>query len=107
MDMSGAFNVVVLTFHLFICLGTVCATEMANRFCPTSGESGSILMVKRSGYPSGSGFVAEGILSFIKGCDELTFAAANTTTNAVHQRQCMHLTAMLVLQSWAAGWSEA
>ena len=69
-------------FHLQISfLGTVCATEMANRFCPTSGESGSLLMVKRSGYPSGSGFVAEGILSFIKGCDELTFGAANVTTN--------------------------
>ena len=65
----------------FIMLGTVCATELANRFCPTSGESGSLLMVKRSGYPSGSGFVAEGILSFIKGCDKLTFGAANVTTN--------------------------
>ena len=81
------FNIVVVntldfsTFQNLSCLGTVCATEMANRFCPTSGESGSILMVKRSGYPSGSGFVAEGILSFIKGCDELTFAAADPDTN--------------------------
>ena len=43
--------------------GTVCATEIQKEFCPTSGESGSPLMVK----DSQSRYVASGLKSFIKG----------------------------------------
>ena len=42
--------------------GTVCATEKQREFCPTSGESGSPLMVT----DGGGRVVAEGIHSFIK-----------------------------------------
>ena len=58
--------------HQIKCLqnsGTVCAKEATRFFCPTSGDSGSILMTENSN----SRFEAEGILSFIKGCDELFF----------------------------------
>ena len=42
--------------------GTVCATEVLGEFCPTSGESGSPLMVT-----DGQGrMAAVGISSFIK-----------------------------------------
>ena len=57
--------------------GIVCVNEMARRFCPTSGESGSILMVKNND----NRFEAEGILSFIKGCDDLYFGPTNSSTN--------------------------
>ena len=43
--------------------GTICATEIQNEFCPTSGESGSPLMVQ----DSQSRYVASGLKSFIKG----------------------------------------
>ena len=42
--------------------GTVCAVEKEGKFCPTSGESGSPLMVK----DDDGRMVAEGIHSFIK-----------------------------------------
>ena len=42
--------------------GTVCAVEKEGKFCPTSGESGSPLMVK----DEEGKIVAEGIHSFIK-----------------------------------------
>ena len=41
---------------------TICASDIENTFCPTSGESGSPLMVKKS-----ERFEATGIQSFIKG----------------------------------------
>ena len=41
---------------------TICATDIENKFCPTSGESGSPLMSKKSGR-----FEATGIQSFTKG----------------------------------------
>ena len=50
---------------------------MARRFCPTSGESGSILMVRNNE----NRFEAEGILSFTKGCDSLYFGATDPNTN--------------------------
>merc|ERR1712218_212295 len=43
--------------------GTVCATEVQGEFCPTSGESGSPLMVR----DDQGRMAAEGIHSFIKG----------------------------------------
>ena len=48
--------------------GLICAKEHLRHFCPSSGESGSPLMTKRNG-----SFVAEGILSFIKGCGAFAF----------------------------------
>ena len=42
--------------------GTVCATEVQGEFCPTSGESGSPLMVR----DDQGRMAAEGIHSFIK-----------------------------------------
>ena len=42
--------------------GTVCAVEREGKFCPTSGESGSPLMVT----DDEGKIVAEGINSFIK-----------------------------------------
>ena len=51
--------------------GTICAKEVKNQVCPTSGESGSPLMTQETG-----GFkriTTEGILSFIKGCSTYTF----------------------------------
>ena len=55
--------------------GTVCAKEVSLQFCPTTGESGSSLMVQNS---SSSRFHAEGILSFIKGCDRFEFGEVRT-----------------------------
>ena len=43
--------------------GVMCASEPSKNFCPTSGESGSPIMIK-----TGTKYSAEGILSFIKGC---------------------------------------
>ena len=48
--------------------GLVCAKENTKWFCPTSGESGSPLMIEKNGK-----FVAEGIMSFIKGCGVFGF----------------------------------
>ena len=42
--------------------GTVCATEVLGEFCPTSGESGSPLMVR----DDQGRMAAEGLFSFIK-----------------------------------------
>ena len=49
--------------------GAVCASQVYQQFCPTSGESGSVLMTGSSD----SKYRAEGVLSFTKGCDQLTF----------------------------------
>ena len=49
-------------------VGSVCATEASKQFCPTSGESGSILMLKNKA----NRIEAEGSLSFTKGCDSIT-----------------------------------
>ena len=50
--------------------GTVCAVERAAEFCPTSGESGSPLMVR----DDQGRLVAEGINSFIKVLKNLYFS---------------------------------
>ena len=47
--------------------GTVCATEINNQFCPTSGESGSPLMVR----DEQSRYIISGLKSFIKGRVEI------------------------------------
>ena len=57
--------------------GTVCAKEATRFFCPTSGDSGSILMTQNSNFR----FEAEGILSFIKGCDEMFFSNPPRSSN--------------------------
>lgn len=61
--------------------GTICATEILRKFCPTSGESGSPLMVK----DERSKFVAEGIQSFIKGCSAVTFLERSATYSYLEQ----------------------
>ena len=65
-----------LTFptNTFYPPGLVCAKEFARLFCPSSGESGSPLMIRNEE----SRFVAVGFLSFIKGCDVFAFGAGNT-----------------------------
>merc|ERR1712016_549522 len=49
--------------------GTVCAREKNLQFCPTSGESGSPLMVE----DDEGRFSAVGVNSFIKGCSVFQF----------------------------------
>ena len=56
--------------------GTICATEIEGNFCPTSGESGSPLMVKNEQRR----FVATGINSFIKGCSSFWFAEGSLSS---------------------------
>ena len=56
--------------------GTICAKEVNNQVCPTSGESGSPLMTQEN-----DGFkkiTTEGILSFIKGCGVYAFGRYQT-----------------------------
>ena len=57
--------------------GVICAKEFLRLFCPTSGESGSPLMVKNSD----DKYEAQGILSFIKGCDVFAFGVGNSKGN--------------------------
>ena len=52
--------------------GTVCAREKNLKFCPTSGESGSPLMVE----DEEGRFAALGLNSFIKGCSTFTYRSA-------------------------------
>ena len=48
--------------------GVICAIETFDEFCPSSGESGSPLMVKED-----EKFTITGIQSFIKGCSVFTY----------------------------------
>ena len=59
--------------------GVICATEFQRLFCPTSGESGSPLMISTGG-PIRR-FEAHGILSFIKGCNRFLFSKVNQNPN--------------------------
>ena len=61
--------------------GTICATEIDGEFCPTSGESGSPLMVT----DEEERFVAAGIKSFIKGCSSFTFSEESSTHSGLTQ----------------------
>ena len=58
--------------------GVMCAKEFQRYFCPTSGESGSTLMVdinpKIHRYKK---FAAQGFLSFMKGCNDFFFGLTN------------------------------
>ena len=48
--------------------GLVCAKENARQLCPSSGESGSPLMIEEDGK-----YTVVGILSFVKGCTDFGF----------------------------------
>merc|ERR1712106_835017 len=54
---------------------TVCAKDFSRQSCFSTGDSGSPLMVTEKNRPKR--FYAEGILSFVKGCDVFTFGAIN------------------------------
>ena len=51
--------------------GLICAKDAAHEFCPNSGDSGSPMMVKNS---QGRYYI-EGVLSFMKGCDQFAMGA--------------------------------
>jgi hypothetical protein len=53
--------------------GTVCANDFSAQSCFSTGDSGSPLMVTEKTRPMR--FYAEGILSFVKGCNVFTFGA--------------------------------
>ena len=55
--------------------GTVCATDFSSQSCFSTGDSGSPLMLTEKTRPMR--FYAEGILSFVKGCDVFTFGAVD------------------------------
>ena len=55
--------------------GTVCATDFTRQSCFSTGDSGSPLMVAEKNRPMR--YYAEGILSFVKGCDVFTFGATD------------------------------
>merc|ERR1712037_64735 len=52
---------------------TVCAVDATAQSCFSTGDSGSPLMVKEEKRPQR--FFIEGILSFVKGCEQLVFGA--------------------------------
>ena len=53
--------------------GTVCARDFSRQSCLSSGDSGSPLMALEKNRPMR--FYAEGIASFLKGCDVFTIGA--------------------------------
>ena len=69
----------VLNFpsNTFYPAGTVCAKEFTRLSCFCTGASGAPLMIKQSDRR----YYTEGILSFIKGCDVLSFGVGNTRGN--------------------------
>ena len=64
-------------YYLPILLGTLCANERFKQFCPTSGESGSALMMEK---PISEKLSVEGLLSFVKGCSKFTLGGGNIQT---------------------------
>ena len=62
--------------------GTICATEILGEFCPTSGESGSPLMVT----DDHGRMAALGINSFIKGCSAFIFRKKSSTYESLTQK---------------------
>jgi len=60
--------------------GTVCAKEFTRESCFSTGDSGSPLMVKGKAAPDK--YHIEGILSFVKGCDQFEFGESNEAGNA-------------------------
>ena len=65
--------------------GTLCARDISFGFCPSSGESGSPLMV-REDVGHQERFVAAGILSFTKGCSGFKFGKRNPNRTQLLQR---------------------
>ena len=55
--------------------GVLCAQEMNRQLCPTSGASGSPLMIEN--HDDSERFTVQGILSFIKGCTVYGFGRFN------------------------------
>ena len=73
-DKDGLTGInVVDTTNSYYPPGTICAREKNLEFCPTSGESGSPLMVQ----DEDGRFSALGVNSFLKGCSSFSFT--NTT----------------------------
>ena len=54
---------------------TVCAIDVTAQSCFSTGDSGSPLMVREDKRPQR--YFIEGILSFVKGCEQLVFGARN------------------------------
>ena len=54
---------------------TVCALDVTAQSCFSTGDSGSPLMVREEKRPQR--FYIEGILSFVKGCEQIVFGARN------------------------------
>merc|ERR1712067_163418 len=73
-DQNGvtAFNITYAP-DSYYAPGTICAREKNLEFCPTSGESGSPLMVQ----DEQGKFSSLGVNSFLKGCSSFSFT--NTT----------------------------
>ena len=65
--------------------GTVCAQEISFGFCPSSGESGSPLIVRENAAHQ-ERFVVAGILSFTKGCSNFEFGIRNPNRSQLKQR---------------------
>ena len=53
--------------------GTVCALDVTTQSCFSTGDSGSPLMVREEDRPMR--YFIEGILSFVKGCEQFVFGA--------------------------------
>jgi len=54
---------------------TVCALDVTSQSCFSTGDSGSPLMVKEENRPR---YYIEGVMSFVKGCEQFGFGARNT-----------------------------
>merc|ERR1719278_379565 len=55
--------------------GTVCAVDVTSQSCFSTGDSGSPLMVREEDRPMR--YFIEGVLSFVKGCEQFVFGARN------------------------------
>merc|ERR1712223_166280 len=55
---------------------TVCAVDVTSQSCFSTGDSGSPLMVREEDRPMR--YFIEGVLSFVKGCEQFVFGARNT-----------------------------
>ena len=64
--------------------GTVCAKDFSRKSCFSTGDSGSPLMVTEKNRPMR--YYAEGILSFVKGCNVFTFGAISENKWTLNQQ---------------------
>ena len=83
---EGYITTVNLTYptNSFYPPGTICAREKNLMFCPTSGESGSPLMVE----DDEGRFLAVGVNSFIKGCS--IFSIGNININQLSENPSVY-----------------